>query len=996
MVRAVPDGEVELEASLTDEAGKPIAGSGQAVLVDLEGGGTLSGLEANDTRRALCASVGIEDDLCDAFLSDDKSLDPLRREVLYGRAMPVTEPASDPGATAKAALSESFGSVLRSLEGALFEATSSPNRLMDVKRKTPGGLVFNPELLTLTTGAMSTPPTTPGGEVFALPDLLAVDPQVTFDNVARRVTRLKLFRVLSAVRTFKRDGRLDDDEPIWKDPNALLRRMVRDGTFTDSSLLDPWGGTMQFVPGQAALPFISAIRGWTLSSPGPDGVLGSGDDIRDPFVRVVKSGTPYAIAMHEDELVDAKYDMQVSDTTVDAWDQTLKNATGTALGDGFGSSVGSGTGQGFGAGHGRLGGNHATVTPQMTPHSWISDRVRFDSAGKAHFRVPLGPIETKWGIGVLADADTGEAAASSIAVPVALPLSVRVESGGQWTEGDRASARILVRNRTAALVHATVLVSAKDGVALATNETTFSVDVPAGGLVGHAVALRAVAAGEASLSASVTAPALEGDSVEATWPVLVAGEALTTARSVWVSTASELTAEVPATNRLTGRASLVIERGVRRTVDLALTSLDPDRLGSPRDLLASVEAATRVLRWATANEPEGSPRRARAKDVLDRARARLSLIQSKINVDDVQRLITRRLELVAPAPITVVNPAKPSVAEDKCPNSNYRLKEDDVVASEPAPEATGSLPCWDSFVSEAVRHATSNGSAAELARLYLLLVDRSHRAPQAKALFSELLRVTHPDETGAAEIKSSARVDRAIVYAALVRGGRDAGDAAKQSKLLGWLLVNRDAGGSFGNALVTREAIDALVSLDVRSAAPSDVRVRAHGVVRDLRIDGDDVVTIPLEAGELHASVEVRGAPIFATLVRPLLRPFGIPGELVASPLAVSVTWPTDAAVGKNLLVHVDLAETTYEHGPIQMRARIPLPPGVTLAAPVAGVKQIGGALIVQVDLTAKLALDIPIRFGLSGTMSTREPQAFAPVLGVPRAVGPAQTIVVK
>ena len=45
------------------------------------------------------------------------------------------------------------------------------------------------------------------------------------------------------------------------------------------------------------------------------------------------------------------------------------------------------------------------------------------------------------------------------------------------------------------------------------------------------------------------------------------------------------------------------------------------------------------------------------------------------------------------------------------------------------------------------------------------------------------------------------------------------------------------------------------------------------------------------------------------------------------------------------------------------------------------------GALVVQVDFPSKLALDVPVRFGLAGTMSTREPQAWAPVVGSPRAV---------
>ena len=75
--------------------------------------------------------------------------------------------------------------MLHSLEGAVFEAARSADQLRDVRRKGQGGWAFNPELMTLVTAAMDSPPETPGGEAISLADLLAVDPQVTFNNVAR-------------------------------------------------------------------------------------------------------------------------------------------------------------------------------------------------------------------------------------------------------------------------------------------------------------------------------------------------------------------------------------------------------------------------------------------------------------------------------------------------------------------------------------------------------------------------------------------------------------------------------------------------------------------------------------------------------------------------------------------------------------------------------------------------------------------------------------------
>src|SRR5262249_19548207 len=162
--------------------------------------------------------------------------------------------------------------------------------------------------------------------------LIGLDPQVTFDHVARRVTRLKLFYVLHQVRSFRRERQIDPDDPSLKDPNALLRKLVREGRITDDMLLDPWGGTLQFVPSSRPLPFPTVVRGFGLHAPGPDGRVGTPDDVRDPFERVLRSGTPYAKAVGEDRIVDARLDMEVADPTVTAWQALLEELTGTSLG----------------------------------------------------------------------------------------------------------------------------------------------------------------------------------------------------------------------------------------------------------------------------------------------------------------------------------------------------------------------------------------------------------------------------------------------------------------------------------------------------------------------------------------------------------------------------------------------------------------------------------------------------------------------------------------
>src|SRR5262249_4108853 len=142
------------------------------------------------------------------------------------------------------------------------------------------GFALNPEMLTLATEAISDPPVTPGGEPWRLADLMAVDRQVNYDNVAARVTRLKLFRVLAAVRGYVYENKLGLDEPALSDPNALLRRLVRRRTVEPADLLDPWGHGLSFVraPG-ARIPFLSVVPGYRLQSAGPDGRFGTADDV---------------------------------------------------------------------------------------------------------------------------------------------------------------------------------------------------------------------------------------------------------------------------------------------------------------------------------------------------------------------------------------------------------------------------------------------------------------------------------------------------------------------------------------------------------------------------------------------------------------------------------------------------------------------------------------------------------------------------------------------
>ncbi|RLB64268.1 MAG: hypothetical protein DRI90_04995, partial [Deltaproteobacteria bacterium] len=526
--RAAPGGKVTIDARLSDGHGKGLTGTVAAVAFDLHGGGSARGLRSIDTRSRLCDVAGVGDRRCRAFLEGDATMNPVRRGLLGARHKGALGPVLDPGASADEDMRKAFAAVMKSLEGAVYEACQSPERLRDAGRKGPGGAwTFNPELWTLTTAAMKPKPVTPGGEPFALSDLMVIDAQVSFDKVARRVTRLKLLRVLSAVHGFVRDNYLSPDEPALSDPPALLRRLVRNGQLSGNDLLDPWGGTMQFIKARGArLPFLS-LRGYQLQAPGPDGRIGTQDDLRGPFERVLRSGTPYAAAVGEDRIVDAKLDMRVAESTVQAWESLLEELTGTRLG-----SLGHGSGQGFGAGHGRLGRSHRARAPRVRMgHSIVTGNAfwlppqRTDASGRVRLTVPLGDAETTWRVALLGVPDHAQPAVATVDIPITVPLSAQVNAGAQWTVGDEVDVQLMLRNRTHKTVKAKLSLAAL-GVAKLSKPGAARkvVRIPAMGAATTTVRVTAAKAGGAKLEVRTTAAGLADDVVNHQWEVKPAGE----------------------------------------------------------------------------------------------------------------------------------------------------------------------------------------------------------------------------------------------------------------------------------------------------------------------------------------------------------------------------------------------------------------------------------------------------------------------------------------
>ena len=1019
--RAAPGGTIEVEAELSDGHGRGLPGTVSAVMIDLHGGGSLGGLDRLDTRKRLCGLIDTVEERCDALIEGDPTLEGARRGLLGAHLGSPLEAASDPG-EASAQFTQAFRDVVRSLEGAVYEAAESADRLRDARRKGPRGWSFNPELMTLVTAAMSPEPRTPGGESLVLADLVALDPQVSFDNVARRVTRLKLFRVLAEVRAFRREKLLDADEPALRDPNALLRRLVRDERILASLLLDPWGGTMEFTKtGSSTLPFLSVVRGFELRAPGPDGRLGTGDDVRDPFARVLRSGTSYADAVQEDRIVDAKFDMEVGDATVTAWQSLLEELTGTALGgsgihmgaSGVGErGVGHGAGTGVGQGFGRL----STGVP--TGVAFWSAPVRTDADGRARINVPLGDIETTWRLALVGVPDRARPAVATLDVPVALPLSTRVDSGASWIEGDSVDVVATVRNRTAKPVSATLTFSAAGAAILvdpkevriagrASKETEGSprrpasserrVEIPAEGSSRVVLRLTAPKAGEASLQVITRAAGLPDDVMRHIWEVKAAGEPTDTVHVQWVEGEADFGPWLDRRpHRPMAPARLILERGAEKALDAALESVDPDRGGSPDAMAIAVEVAGRIRRWAIGRGGDADPTAKRAAIIGRRAIGRMVAYRSHEKTA-VTWTALRRADAWQDLEIPGINRL---AARGSCPAVPADVAELEGLEVEPAPAGGVQLACWDTFVSEMVTDARQRRDPVALAQVVLALADRPHRAALAAATADRLREIVAPRPSGAITLSAATAQDRAAratVYAGLLRAASlGKPDVALAPRLAAWLLVQRDMRGGYGSPAATRAAVQALLASPITAPGVATVTMVTDGVRQEIEVGPSASRVIPIAAKAQNLKLDARGAGVFARLERPVIRLWALPPDQSASPVHLDVAWPK-ARAGEKAVLRVSARHDRQD--PTAVDIRLPLPPGVSLAAPMKGVQQLRGVLAMQriLDVSARAdVFEIPLRFSLAGQITVPEGTARLTEEYAPRAVTPARPLKIE
>lgn len=1020
--RIAPGGNVIVDALLTDGQKGAMPGTVAALVMDAAGGRDPFDLAQLDTRVTLGKQIGVEDDRRDGFLeSEDPDFEPARRWSLAYRGDKPVEPLIDPAARILEDLHSAFETVVQSFEGAVRDAASSHERAIDVRRRGPRGWELNPEIEVVIRDTLGDNGTTPGGEPMSLSDLRAVDSQVDFAHAARRVTREKLLHVLTQVRDYVHAHKLSSDEPILRDPNAIVRRLVRENGLEETDLIDPWGGTMRFVPdGGPRIPFLSLVPGFALHAPGPDRIVGTPDDVRDPFERVLRSGSPYAEAVHEDEIVNAKWDMEVGDNTVAEWTELFAKHTGQS--SGFGSG-GLGLG-GVGEGGGRLSGSHATRAPRLREGStsefpsysqWLPP-ARTDPSGRVRLSIPLGPIETTWEVWLVGIPDAGPPATTSLSVPVSLPISARVDTGGAWTEGDRGDVVVTLRNRTQMPANVVVTAEARANAVLERpTRDVQNVTVPLGAAQAVHFRVRATRPGEAAIAVTVRAAGTDGDALVHHWPIRAAGERLDISNTAWIDSKSTLAAPVGQGMTPVGPPRLVLERGFAGVLGSVLDSLDLDSLGGPRSIADVAEIADRIGRYALLRGGDKDPLALVADDVVRRASSRLLNLEESFHTDpDVVRAMASASRWIhergADGPggkRSDEHQAQPVRNEERCPKDESGSLRERALLLDTAPASVegSTLACWDAFLATTIERLRTESDPVSVGLAALALAERPERRLELGALVARLrqLSAVRPSgELSLARAYQGDRASRSVVLAALLRtAALVPGLSAPPVRVASWLVQQRDAGGGFGSTQATLYAVRALLPMAEPEVRSATVRVLAEG--KDLPKVGVSAPvdkqgrTIDLDPRIASVVLQTDVPGVVARIERPVLRSWANPPDPSGSPLRVDAVWPEAPRTGRNGLLRVRVQhDLGYK---VRVRVWIPLPPGIVMSEVVSGVRQVHGTIAITALVDASSAptlLSVPIRYGISGTFTAPEIVAYVEDDESIRAYAPARPIVVE
>ncbi len=330
----------------------------------------------------------------------------------------------DPSVLRAELLRRGIGVTMQIIEHAIAEIGSDPEAARGLLIRNGNRSNFDPRIIDtlVDQGALrDANASTLGQTRMRIEMLTRADPSFTFDHVARRIARARLVGLMAALVSFSdpentRAAREISGEP----PERWLSKMLDRGRITADSLVDPWGHPFSFRRAGGAGPRLvlaEAAPLYELTSAGPDGIAGNGDDVRDPFERIVARGTPYAVASGEDGLMERLSTVSAGQTVLqsmlasyesmglqaeeerrrgpvtassslmdDEQSEAMMAEQGIALA-GLGLARASGSGSGYGRGEGRM-----AATPSMAPPApQIRDGDAMLDAQEAQANEPVDP-----------------------------------------------------------------------------------------------------------------------------------------------------------------------------------------------------------------------------------------------------------------------------------------------------------------------------------------------------------------------------------------------------------------------------------------------------------------------------------------------------------------------------------------------------------------------------------------------------------------------------
>lgn len=280
--------------------------------------------------------TGASDGHWQGFLAARTAVDNAVSAVLRaGARVPLAMPADavavgvlrDPWRSNARFVRGRLGRLLFALESHVAE--NLPDEIDNVAVRGARGWRFNSELLTILTKQLGVQAVAGlDGSPLTIEALQALDKHFVYDNVARRLTRERLLRLLVALRQFVHHEKLDYEWARRGDPRTWLGALRESEDWDDSGVdlereqfFDGWGRPFAIRKARGArarFRFLEPIVGYELLSAGPDGKFGTGDDVFDPFARVLPRGSLYGEAVGEEALLARLQGVELGRATIAA------------------------------------------------------------------------------------------------------------------------------------------------------------------------------------------------------------------------------------------------------------------------------------------------------------------------------------------------------------------------------------------------------------------------------------------------------------------------------------------------------------------------------------------------------------------------------------------------------------------------------------------------------------------------------------------------------